>query len=278
MRALAHLALGVALSAVGVTAVAQQAGPSAPTVAPKPIRHTVVVDAGHGGLQPGMTARLPGGVTMPEKNITLGIALKLADALRKRGVEVVMTRTIDKFVALEERGHIANAAKGDLFVSIHVNAPGDGQAHYAAERGFETYFLDEARTEDERRVAAMENADVRFETSVTAKRNDPLSFIMADMLQNEHLRESRDFATTIQEFLTPTHPGPNRGVKQAGFAVLRYAYMPAVLVETGFGTNVSEANWLASESGQRALANNIANATMEYLKNYERRVNSGQQR
>ena len=213
IRSLTNLALGTALSAIAATPVAQQAGTPAPAAPPHRI---VVIDAGHGGLQPGMTRRLPGGVTMPEKNINLGIALKLADALRKRGVEVVMTRTTDKTVGLEERGQIANAAKGDikLFVSIHVNAPGDNEPHYSAERGFETYFLDEAKTEDERRVAAMENVDVQFESSAKAGGNNPLSFIITDMAQNEHLRESLDFATTIQDAVS-THPGP-RPRRQAG--------------------------------------------------------------
>ena len=277
MRVLKRIALGMVLSAVAVTAGAQ-GGPSAPAKAKPPVHRPVIIDAGHGGAQPGMTAKLPGGVTMPEKNITLGIALKLADALRKRGVEVVMTRTTDKTLGLEDRGRIANEAHGALFISIHVNAPGDNEPHYSAERGFETYFLDEAKTEDERRVAAIENADVKYDTPSNAGSNTPLSFIMADMMQNEHLRESLDLATTIQQGLGPRHPGPDRGVKQANFSVLRNAFMPAVLIETGFGTNVNEANWLASANGQQTLANVIADATVDYLKSYERRVNAGQQR
>lgn len=272
-----RIALGVALSVVAATAGAQQAR-STVAGGPRPAKRPVIIDAGHGGAQPGMTAHLSGGVSMPEKNITLGIALKLADALRKRGVDVVMTRTTDKTVGLEERGHIANAANGVLFVSIHVNAPGDNEPHYSAERGFETYFLDEAKTEDERRVAAMENADVSLDAATTASGDSPLSFILKDMLQNEYLRESLDLATTVQQALGPRHPGPDRGVKQANFSVLRNTSMPAILIETGFGTNVKEAEWLASWSGQQTLANVIADATVEYLKDRERRVNAGQQR
>jgi N-acetylmuramoyl-L-alanine amidase len=172
---------------------------------------------------------------------------------------------------------MANAAQGDLFISIHVNAPGSDEtrASAAAMRGFETYFLAEAKTEDERRVEAMENGVVRFETSVTARKNDPLSFIINDMAQTEHLRESSDLAQTIQDFLAQKHPGPSRGVKQANFSVLRNAYMPAVLVETGYGSNVSEADWLASDRGQTELAERIADATVEYLKKHDRRVGAG---
>jgi N-acetylmuramoyl-L-alanine amidase len=92
------------------------------------------------------------------------------------------------------------------------------------------------------------------------------------MLQNEHLRESSELAELIQRHLTATHPGPDRGVKQAGFRVLVTAFMPSVLIEVGFGTNVAEARYLASSTGQEELAAAIAAATMEYLGRYERRV------
>jgi N-acetylmuramoyl-L-alanine amidase len=141
-------------------------------------------------------------------------------------------------------------------------------------RGFETYFLSEARTEDERRVAAMENDVVRFESTVETTKGDPLSFIMNDLAQNEHLRESSDLAMVVQQTLARTHPGPNRGVKQAGFAVLARAYMPAVLVEVGFGSNQSDARWMASPTGQRDASVAIADAIFEYLLHYERRTGS----
>lgn len=255
-------------------------GAKSRTQPPMPVRRVVVIDAGHGGPKTGMLGRLPSGSQFIEKDVTLGISLKLRDELKKRGVDVVMTRTRDVDVELEERGRIANDAHGDLFISIHVNAPGtsESRAEAAAMRGFETYFLAEAKTEDERRVEAMENGVVRFETSATAQKNDPLSFIINDMAQTEHLRESSDLAGTIQQYLAQTHPGPSRGVKQANFSVLRNAFMPAVLVETGYGSNAKEAYWLSSESGQRELASSIADATMAYLKNYERRVSAGGQR
>jgi N-acetylmuramoyl-L-alanine amidase len=101
---------------------------------------------------------------------------------------------------------------------------------------------------------------------------------MNDMAQNEHLRESYDLATTIQTSVGAVHPGPSRGVKQANFAVLRTAFMPAVLIETGFGSNPKEAQWLASSGGQRTLAVQIADATVEYLEKYELRVRSGTER
>ena len=185
-----------------------------------------------------------------------------------------MTRTTDTLIGLYDRGPIANERGGDLFLSIHVNAanlrwrrPGDA-------RGFETYFLAEAKTEDERRVERMENEAIRFETAAQAPKNDPLSFIIHDMAQNEHLRESQELAAAVQDGLARVHPGPSRGVKQAGFVVLTTAFMPAVLVEIGFGTNAAEAQYLATPARQREIADAIAVATIAYLEAYERRLGS----
>jgi N-acetylmuramoyl-L-alanine amidase len=183
-----------------------------------------------------------------------------------------MTRTTDTLIALSDRGRIANEQRGDLFISIHVNAANPNWRNPGGARGYETYFLAEAKTEDARRVERMENASVRFETEAQAARKDPLSFIINDMAQNEHLRESSELAAIIQQRLGKVQPGPNRGVKQAGFVVLVTAYMPAVLVEIGFGTNPDEARFLNNEARQRELAAAIADAAVEYLEHYERRL------
>ena len=230
----------------------------------------VVVDAGHGGPDVGGPMRM--GNRLFEKDITLQVALKLGDALKKRGVDVVYTRTTDTLIALSDRGRIANQANGDVFISIHVNAANPHWKEPAAARGFETYFLAEAKTEDARRVEEMENESARFETSDNVGPGDPLAYILSDMQQNEHLRESSDLADIVQRRLGRVHPGPSRGVKQAGFRVLVTAFMPAILVETGFGTNAAEAEFLASPSRQRSVASAIADATMEYLERYQRRV------
>jgi N-acetylmuramoyl-L-alanine amidase len=238
-------------------------------------RRVIVVDAGHGGRDPGMRGWSPDRTSIREKDVTLGVALQLEQELERRGFAVVMTRRTDTLIALDDRGRIANRSKGDLFISVHVNAanPNWREPHLA--RGFETYFLAEAKTEDERRVAQMENEVVRFETEADAPRHDPLGFIINDMAQNEHLRESNDLAEGMQGALRRVHPGPSRGVKQAGFRVLVTAYMPAVLVEVGFGTNGPEAAYISSDSGQRVLANAIADAAAEYLARYEQRVGTG---
>lgn len=236
------------------------------------LRRTVIVDAGHGGVDNGMSGPIGGLHRIYEKNITLAVARKLGATLRERGADVVYTRTTDTLIALSDRGRIANRNDGDLFISIHVNAANPTWRDPGAARGFETYFLAEARTEDARRVEQMENEAVRFENGPEPSREDPLSFIISDMVQNEHLRESSELAEIIQSHLAGIHPGPNRGVKQAGFRVLVTAYMPAVLVEIGFGTNIAEAAFLSDSRRQNAIARSIADAAVEYLQRYERRV------
>lgn len=235
-------------------------------------RKIVVIDAGHGGPDRGMTGPIGSPVWFTEKDVTLSVAQKIAAVLRARGVNVLMTRTTDTLIALADRGRIANSNHGDVFISIHCNAPGTNNAAGARERGFETYFLAEAKTEDERRVQDMENESVKFETGANAPKGDPLNFIITDMAQNEHLRESSDLAQTIQQGLIDVHPGPNRGVQQANFAVLRGSYMPAVLVEIGFGSNQSEATFLSDQANQRALARNIAESVTAYLAHYDSRI------
>jgi N-acetylmuramoyl-L-alanine amidase len=274
---------GVVLPSPGNVSPASGASPSgvvaAPPVAQRrprasvmPARKIVVIDAGHGGPDRGMTGPIGSPIWFTEKDVTLSVAAKIATVLRARGVDVLMTRTTDTLIALADRGRIANSNHGDVFISIHCNAPGSNNAAGARERGFETYFLAEAKTEDERRVQDMENESVKFETGANAPKGDPLNFIITDMAQNEHLRESSDLAQTIQQGLIDVHPGPNRGVQQANFAVLRGSYMPAVLVEIGFGSNQSEATFLSDQANQRALARNIAESVIAYLAHYDSRI------
>jgi N-acetylmuramoyl-L-alanine amidase len=270
---------GVAASSPPGAVASSQPPAVTPPVTPRrtrpaapPAPKVVVIDAGHGGPDRGMTGPIGSPVWFTEKDVTLSVAKKVATVLRARGVDVLMTRTTDTLIALADRGRIANSNHGDVFISIHCNAPGSNNAAGARERGFETYFLAEAKTEDERRVQDMENESVKFETGANAPKGDPLNFIITDMAQNEHLRESSDLAQTIQQGLIDVHPGPNRGVQQANFAVLRGSYMPAVLVEIGFGSNQSEATFLSDQANQRALARNIAESVIAYLAHYDSRI------
>ena len=257
---------------VKVPAFIPARGGSLPDVQVKGKRHLIVVDAGHGGVDNGMTGPLRGGPKIYEKDITLAIAKRLGAQLRDRGVDVVYTRTTDTLIALDDRGRIANKTKGDLFISVHVNAANPNWKDPGGSRGFETYFLSEARTEDAKRVEHMENDAARFETVQTVNKDDPLGFILSDMQQNEHLRESSELAESIQQALGEMHPGPSRGVKQAGFRVLVTSFMPAVLVEVGFGTNPKEAQYLSDPSKQDALATAIADGAMYYLEKHDDRV------
>jgi N-acetylmuramoyl-L-alanine amidase len=255
-------------------AVVKSAAPAGPLRS----RHLVVVDAGHGGPDGGMHGPIGGGPQVAEKDITLNVARRVGAALGQRGIDVKYTRTTDTLIALSDRGRIANDAHADLFVSIHVNAANPGWKDPGAARGFETYFLAEAKTEDARRVERMENEVVRFETATSAKNGDPLNFILNDMAQNEHLREANELAELIQRRVGQVHPGPSRGVKQAGFRVLVTAFMPAVLVEIGFGTNPADAAYMSDPKRMDELSACISDAVVEYLKRYERRVTASVER
>ncbi|MDF3053975.1 MAG: N-acetylmuramoyl-L-alanine amidase, partial [Geminicoccaceae bacterium] len=237
--------------------------------------HIVTIDPGHGGVDPGNP-----GVFFPrgtrEKEVTLAVGLLLADELKRKGVGVKMTRTSDTLIALGDRGAFCTA-DCDLFVSLHVNSlarrPG-----YTDIRGFETYFLAEAKTEDAARVARMENEAVRFETGTgSAETGVGLDFILKDLQLNEHLRESARAAELVQRSLRTVHSGDSRGVKQAGFMVLTTARRPAILVELGYSTNPQDGQLLTTRSSQKAMASALADAIVSYLLEYERKTTQTQE-
>lgn len=248
----AAAALLVAGSAAGITALPAAAQDV-------PLRRLVVVDAGHGGVDPG--ARGPGGTR--EKEVALAVARRVTAMLREDpSLEVRMTRDRDTLIALRDRTRMANlwrdGERPALFLSIHCNAN-----HSRAAKGFETYFLSEAKTEDARRVEQMENAAQHYETDVAPV--DPLRFILHDLRQNKYLRDSSGWAAQIQRRLDAVHRGPNRGVKQAGFYVLNGAFMPAVLVEIGFITNPEEERILRSTGEQERIAAQLARAVHDFF-------------
>jgi N-acetylmuramoyl-L-alanine amidase len=243
--------------------------PSLPPGSPLHASHTVVIDPGHGGSDPGNPGvAFPRGVH--EKDITLAIGKALKQELEGRGVRVLLTRTSDVLIDLRERARLCTRAC-DLFVSIHVNSV-PRRAGYQQADGFETYFLDEARTAEAQRVAAMENDALRYDTGSDLGRNDQFAFILKDLQTNEYLRESAALAEAVQARGAAVHPLADRGVSQARFVVLSTARRPAILVETGFSTNPSDARFLASSSGQRKLAQAIADGIVEYLVAYERKI------
>src|ERR1041385_5174885 len=235
--------------------------------------HVVTIDAGHGGGDPGNPGLFfPGG--LKEKDVTLQLSLMVREELLQRGVGVILTRRTDTLIDLRSRGGYCRD-DCDLFVSLHVNSlprrPG-----YQRVRGFETYFLAEAKTEDAARVARMENEAIRFEGSgESGEQAGGLDFILKDLQLNEHLRESARAAELVQSYLQETHTGPDLGVKQAGFMVLTTARRPAILIETGYSTNPEDARLLTGRVSQRNLAAAIADAVVAYLLEYERKVGLG---
>lgn len=235
--------------------------------------HVVTIDAGHGGVDPGNPGLFfPRGVK--EKHVTLELALLLRNELRDRGVRIVMTRTRDTIIDRYKRASYCTS-ECDLFISIHVNSL-DRRPGYNRIRGFETFFLGEAKTEDAARVARMENEAIRFEGEggETAGPSE-LEFLMKDLQLNEHLRESARAAELIQSYLQEAHTGPDLGVKQANLIVLNTASRPAILIEVGFSTNPDDAKLMTSPSGQKNLATSMADAVVAYLLEYERKVGRG---
>jgi N-acetylmuramoyl-L-alanine amidase len=151
-----------------------------------------------------------------------------------------------------------------VFLSIHANS-----APSTSARGFETFFLSEARTEDERRVAEMENEAIRFEDTPVAPIGNGLDQILSNLRSDFLMRASHDLAAVMQEKMATFHPGPNRGVKRAGFYVLVGAIMPAVLIETAFISNRDEAACSARRRSSRSLAWGIADAVDEFFRRNE---------
>lgn len=225
----------------------------------------VFIDAGHGGADPG--AMGPDGIR--EKAVALGIANRVAAILREEPrLEIHTTRDDDTFIELWDRGEIATRAKGDrpgVFISIHANSfPTRRTA-----RGFETYFLSEARTEHERRVAAIENAPLSFRGENVAPEDVPdLEFILRELGNHDHQHWSSLLAELVQDELDDFHPGPNRGVKQGVLAVLTNAVMPSVLVEVGYLSNEAEARLLGEDSFQQNAAEAIAEAVIRFFERY----------
>ena len=216
----------------------------------------VVVDAGHGGDDEG--ARGPGGGR--EKDVVLAVSLALAEALRAEGLRVVMTRTDDTFVPLETRTHMANDARGDLFVSVHANAATNSRI-----RGSETFFMSlDASDDAARRVAERENSAFGEAGLTPLPSNDPLAAILGDLIATEHLTASQEFAQLVQERLAVLQPEAARGVKQAPFVVLSGVQMPAALVEIGFITNARDERAMRSADGRREVVAALARAVREY--------------
>lgn len=214
---------------------------------------TVIIDPGHGGKDPGAI-----GITgLQEKDVTLRVARQVRDILRHKGYKVILTRSDDTFIPLEERTAIANTKDGDLFISIHANSAPNAKAY-----GLETYYLSLATTPEERAAAALENASSALQLSA-------LQDILSDLMKNTKINESAKMAKVMQRAvvngLQQRYPGiKNLGVKKAPFIVLIGANMPSVLTEIGFVSNKSEEKRLRQASYLKHLAQHIAHGIESY--------------
>ncbi len=219
----------------------------------------IVLDAGHGGDDPGNT-----GNGYEEKDIALKIVLKVGELLEDyQDIELIYTRKTDVFIPLHKRAQIANDAKADLFVSVHCNA------HTSSAYGAETFVLGLHRNKDNLEIAMKENSVIKLEEDYKVKYDgfnpeSPESYIIFSLMQEEFLDQSILVADYVQKQFTGVLNRKNRKVKQAGFLVLRETYMPSILVETGFLTNKAEGRFLNSKTGQTKMAEAIVDGLINY--------------
>ncbi len=222
-------------------------------------KFVVVLDAGHGGHDPGNR-----GNGYKEKEIALNVVLAVGAALEKDGrFKVVYTRKTDEFIELHERGSIANKAGADLFVSVHCNS------HRSQASGTETFVLGLHANDENFNVAKNENSVILLEDNYEANYdgfdpNSPESIIGLTLMQEEYLDQSLTLASFVQNRFKKALDRKSRGVKQAGFVVLHQTYMPSVLIELGFLTNNTEGKYLNSKKGQEEMAKSITTSVVDY--------------
>jgi N-acetylmuramoyl-L-alanine amidase len=225
-------------------------------------KHTIVLDAGHGGHDTGAI-----GKKGREKDVVLSIALKVGEYLKKNtpDTRVIYTRDSDFFVPLDERAAIANKNNADLFVSVHANSNKNTKPF-----GTETFVMGLHKSQGNLEVAQKENSVIVMEQDYNTKYEgfDPSSaesYIIFSLMQNVYLDKSLKLASMVQDEFREKAKRADRGVKQAGFLVLWHTKMPSILIETGFISNEEEEKYLMSESGQDYLASAIFRAIRDYL-------------
>jgi N-acetylmuramoyl-L-alanine amidase len=228
--------------------------------------YVVVIDPGHGGKDYGAIGNLTN-----EKTINLDVALRVKKLLADvPGIKVVMTRSTDVFISLQERANIANRNHGDLFMSIHVNSVDKNSKNRTTVHGSSVYTLGLHRTNSNFEVAKRENSVMELEPDFSTKYegfnpNSTESYIIFELSQNKHLDQSIKFAQLAQSELTSTGSRANRGVFQAGFWVLHATSMPAALVELDFICNPTSETFMNSSSGKDKMATSLANAIKSYF-------------
>jgi N-acetylmuramoyl-L-alanine amidase len=267
------------VAAAGETASVERANPEpAVSVAEVDLRPTpgvrrpgpwrVVIDAGHGGVDPGSISPRTGA---KEKDITLAVSRKLVEELRRRDrIEPLLTRDGDLFVEVMKRPGMAVDMEADLFISIHVDAqPG----RRTSARGFTTFHLGQARTDDALEVARRENAVIELEGGTEPPNLEQLEIILATVDRDAYRRESRLLAGHIQNGLRGALDSKDRGAKQGPYYVLMTpGLLPAVLVELGFITNGADERQLTDSARQDRIARSLANTIEAYFEDAGRRM------
>ena len=230
---------------------------------------TIVIDAGHGGKDPGNLGT--GRHKVSEKHIALDVALKLGELIKAEfpEIKVIYTRDKDVFIGLDERAKIANDANADLFISIHCNA-----AKNLGANGAETFVLGLHKTEENLLIAQQENSVIFMEDDYETKYegfdpNSAESIIAMTMMQSAFLNQSIELSAHVQDEFVRTAHREDRGVKQAGFLVLRKTTMPAILIELGFLTNKEDEDFLVSVNGKTKMAASIYDALKKYKAKHE---------
>ena len=230
----------------------------------------VVIDAGHGGHDPGAIGKIS-----KEKNINLNVALKVGNLIKRNcdDVKVIYTRSKDVFIPLDRRAEIANNAKADLFISIHTNA----LANNRTAKGASTWTLGLAKSDANLEVAKRENSVILYESDYKTRYAgfNPISaesYIIFEFMQDKYMSQSVHLASLVQKEFRHTCKRADRGVHQAGFLVLKASAMPSILVELGFISNPEEERYLNSEAGTTTLANGIFRAFLSYKREHEIRM------
>lgn len=234
----------------------------------------VVIDAGHGGNDPGAVGKIS-----KEKDINLKVALKLGSLIRNncKDVKVIYTRNKDVFVNLNRRAEIANNAKADLFISIHTNAIANNKTI----KGASTWTLGLAKSEANLSVAKRENSVILYEDDYKTRYagfdpNSSESYIIFEFMQDKYMSQSVHFASIVQQHFKTTCRRIDRGVHQAGFLVLKASAMPSVLVELGFISTPEEERYLNSEEGADNLSRGIYRAFLQYKDEHQSRLATGE--
>lgn len=230
----------------------------------------VVIDAGHGGHDPGASGKIT-----KEKHINLKVALKVGNLIKSncQDVKVVYTRNSDVFIPLDRRAEIANNAKADLFISIHTNA----LAKNRTMKGASTYTLGLAKSDANLEVAKRENAVILYESDYQTRYagfnpNSAESYIIFEFMQDKYMEQSVHLASQMQKQFRQTCRRADRGVHQAGFLVLKASAMPSILIELGFISTPEEERFLYSEAGSSTMAQGIYRAFLNYKREQEIRL------